>query len=148
MTVKFLTIEHGTPQWHQAVKLRENILRKPLGSVFTPEELEEEKQHTQVVGILNNEIIATAVLVPEGKFLKMQRVVVSDNLRNGNIGSKMITCCEELGRKQGFEIMYCHARNTAVKFYKNNGYKAEGEYFDEDGIPHLKMSKELLNVEL
>ena len=55
---------------------------------FTEEELSEEKEHIQVVGITNDAVVATAVLVPEGLDCKMQRVVVDENLVNKGIGSK------------------------------------------------------------
>lgn len=143
MTGTFKIIAHGTEDWKVAVQLREEILRKPLGSKFTKEELDEEKSHIQVVGIIKNEIIATAVLVPEGKRLKMQRVVVSNQLRSKNIGSEMMAFCESHAKQKGFETMYCHARDSAVNFYLNNSYNGIGEYFDEDGIPHWKMQKSL-----
>jgi predicted GNAT family N-acyltransferase len=141
MKLVFKIVPHASKEWKKAVTLREGILRKPLGSYFTPEELAEEKNHIHVVGIINDNIEATAVLVPEGKQIKMQRVVVSDVHRNLNIGSNMMAFCEEYAMKEGYKIVYCHARNSAVNFYLKNGYLAEGEYFDEDGIPHLKMYK-------
>lgn len=141
MKPTFKTIEHGSAEWTLAVKLREEILRKPLGDYFREEELEEEKNHFQIVGYVNNELIATAVLVPEGLNMKMQRVVVTDNLRNFNIGSLMMAYCEGFARDKNVKVMYCHARDTAVNFYLKNGYKGEGDYFDEDGIPHWKMTK-------
>jgi hypothetical protein len=82
MEAKF--VAHGSNDREKSVKLREDILRKPFGSFFTPEELEEEKFYIQVIGVVQKEVIATAVLVPEEKNLKMQRVVVSDYLRNVN----------------------------------------------------------------
>jgi predicted GNAT family N-acyltransferase len=42
-----------------------------------------------------------------------------------------------------FRTIYCHARDSAVSFYLKNRYMAEGDYFDEDTIPHLKMRKKL-----
>ncbi len=143
MKSSFKIINHGTEDWSLAVKLREDILRKPLGSFFTEEELEDEKNHIHIIGMIASEIIASAVLVPQGAFLKMQRVVVSDHLRRKNIGSQMMAFCESQAKKKGFLIMYCHARDSAVNFYLNNSYKREGEYFDEDGIPHLKMVKRI-----
>lgn len=143
MNPEFKIIAHGSPEWREAVKLREEILRKPLGSVFSPEELDEEKNHIQVVGIVDGLLIATAVLVPEGTIMKMQRVVVSEHLRNSEIGSQMMEFCETYCANKGYNAVYCHARNTAVNFYLKNGYEAEGDYFDEDGIPHLKMKKSL-----
>lgn len=139
----FRIVEHSSDDWRKAIKLREDILRKPLGLIFSQEELDEERNHIQIVGLQNNDIIATAVLVPEQRMLKMQRVVVTDTLRNLNIGSKLMRFCESHALEKGFTSIYCHARDSAVNFYLKNGYSSEGQYFDEDGIPHLKMQKEL-----
>lgn len=144
MEANFSLIKHGSEEWKEAVALRENILRKPLGSFFSEEELEEEKDHFQIIGKIDNLLIATAVLVPESKNLKMQRVVVLDHLRGQNIGSKMMLFCESFAQEKGFELMYCHARDSAVQFYSKNQYSPIGDYFDEDGIPHLKMQKSML----
>ena len=139
----FEEIEFNSPEWKNAVALREKILRAPLGSRFTEEELEEESNHIQIAGFLGQTLIATAVLVPEGSEMKMQRVVVSEDHRNQNIGSRMMEFCEALASDKGIKLIYCHARDTAVNFYLQNDYVKEGEYFDEDGIPHLKMKKHL-----
>lgn len=143
MSVAFKIVTHGSDAWKEAVRLREDILRKPLSSTFTNEELDEERMHIQVVGFLQDKIIATAVLVPEENALKIQRVVVESNLRNQNTGSTMMAYCESYAKGKGYHSMYCHARDSAVSFYLKNGYRPEGDYFEEDGIPHLKMRKEL-----
>jgi predicted GNAT family N-acyltransferase len=88
-------------------------------------------------------VISTAVLVPEGKDYKMQRVVVKQGMQDSGIGSKMMEFCEDYARNQNIRSVYCHARDSAVNFYLKNGYLAEGDYFDEDTIPHLKMRKVL-----
>ena len=137
----FKEIRYRSPEWEVAVKLRERVLRTPLGSKFTIRELEEEKDHIQIAGFLEQELVATAVLVPEGEMIKMQRVAVKENLRNKGMGSELIEYCEGLARDKNFKWMYCHARDTAIKFYTKNNYAREGAYFDEDGIPHLKMAK-------
>lgn len=143
MKPTFKEITHRSAEWTDAVRLREKILREPLGSSFTDQELEEEKYHFQIAGFLDDAIIATAVLVPEGDEMKMQRVVVTENLRSLNIGSEMMTFCEKFASDKNFKVMYCHARDSAVNFYIKNGYTGIGDYFDEDGIPHLKMKKKL-----
>ena len=143
MKPTFKEITHRSAEWTDAVRLREKILREPLGSSFTDQELEEEKYHFQIAGFLDDAIIATAVLVPEGDEMKMQRVVVTENLRSLNIGSEMMTFCEKFASDKNFKVMYCHARDSAVNFYIKNGYTGIGNYFDEDGIPHLKMRKKL-----
>lgn len=139
----FKIVPYQSSAWKDAVELRETVLRKPLGSHFTEEELKEEADHIHVVAYLNDKIVATAALVLDDEGLKMQRVAVNDQLRNRQIGSKMMAFCESYAINNKVASMYCHARNTAVKFYSKNGYHAVGDYFDEDGIPHLKMIKTL-----
>jgi predicted GNAT family N-acyltransferase len=137
--ITFEIISHGTPEYLVAVRLREEILRKSLGLVFLPEELEQEKNHIQIVGVKDDEIIACAVLVPEGVECKMQRVAVRACFQNAGAGSLMMKFCETHAKAQGFKSIYCHARDSAVQFYLKNLYVPEGDYFDEDTIPHLKM---------
>jgi predicted GNAT family N-acyltransferase len=137
----FKEIAYKSPEWTNAVKLREKILREPLGSFFTDQELEEEKNHFQIAGFIDDRIIATAVLVPEDDAMKMQRVVVTETLRGMNIGSEMMAFCEKFALARKSKFIYCHARDSAVNFYIKNGYDGIGDYFDEDGIPHLKMKK-------
>ncbi len=142
-TISFKVISHGSSIYQEAVRLREGVLRKPFGLQFSAEELDNEKHHIQIVGILNDEVIATAVLVPEGDICKMQRVVVKDVLQNQGIGFQLMQFCEDHAQSLRFNTIYCHARDSAVKFYLNNQYIAEGDYFEEDTIPHLKMVKSL-----
>lgn len=136
-------IEYKTPEWIQAVRLRERILREPLGSKFTEQELNDEHDHIQIAGFLNDELVVTAVLVVEGNYMKMQRVAVEEHLQGTGIGSQLLTFCEQIAISHKIKLMYCHARDSAVNFYDKNGYIPEGDYFDEDGIPHLKMKKAL-----
>lgn len=134
---------HGTPDYEAAVTLKETLLRKPLDLIFLPEELAKEKKHTHVIGLMKKEVVATAALVPEKDILKMQRVAIREDLQGQGIGSSMIHFCENYARTHGFKEMYCHARETAVPFYLKNHYFSEGDYFDEDTLPHLKVRKVL-----
>lgn len=62
-------------------------MRKPLGLTFLPEELEAEKDHVQIEGFQDDEVVSTAVLIPEGKTHKIQRVVEKKGLQDSGIGS-------------------------------------------------------------
>ena len=42
-------IDHGTKEYQQMIKLRDDILRKPLGLSFTKEELEAEKNNLLMI---------------------------------------------------------------------------------------------------
>jgi RimJ/RimL family protein N-acetyltransferase/predicted GNAT family N-acyltransferase len=139
----FKIIGYGSREYHQAVSLREEILRKPLNLCFTLEELESEKEHIHIAALLHRELCGTSVLVPEGPACKMQRVAVRADLQNQGIGCKLVEFCEQYAREHGFSSIYCHARGTAIPFYLKNHYVLEGEPFMEDGIPHHQMRKKL-----
>jgi predicted GNAT family N-acyltransferase len=49
----------------------------------------------------------------------------------------------ERARQRGFGRAVLHAQLTAEGFYLKNGYRPEGEVFEEAGIAHRKMSREL-----
>ena len=140
-SISFKIIEHDSPEYKIALHLSEGILRKPLGLTFSQEELEKEKDYIQVAGFIGDDVIATVALVPEGNILKMRRVVVRDDLQKQGIASAMMKFCEEYALRNEFREIYCHARETAVPFYKKNDYLSEGGYFEEQTIPHLKMRK-------
>ncbi|HEY2811291.1 MAG TPA: GNAT family N-acetyltransferase [Rhabdochlamydiaceae bacterium] len=139
----FKIVDYESDDYKKSVALREEILRKPLGSFFTQEELALEKEHIHVAGFLGQELCATAVLVLEGKQLKMQRVAIKAHLQGKGIGSALMCFCEDYAKKHGYASIYCHARETAIPFYLKHQYILEDESFDEDGIPHHKMRKSL-----
>lgn len=144
LSIIFMVISHGSPEYYEAVRLREEVLRKPLGIVFLPGELEKEKDSVHIVGLQGNKVVATVMLTPDGDGFKMRQVVVKAGLQGAGVGSQMMQFCELYAKKLGAHSIYCHARDTAVNFYLKNGYTAEGDYFEEVTIPHLKMKKVLL----
>jgi len=139
--ITFKIINHDTPEYRATVALREEILYKPLGLTILPQDLEEKKDHIHIAGFQEDEVIATVVLVPQGNTCKMQRVAVKTDRQGSGIGSQMIAFCESQAKAQGFQSIYCHAQKSAELFYLKNHYVAEGEYFEEATIPHLKMRK-------
>lgn len=139
----FTLVPHGSDAYLELVALRQEILRTPLGLRFTPEELAAEKDYLHIAAMQGDILCATAMLVPKGTRYKMQRVAVREGLQGQGIGSSMMEYCEAVALERGVHTIYCHARETAVPFYLKLGYIPQGQPFDEQGIPHLKMSKTL-----
>jgi ribosomal protein S18 acetylase RimI-like enzyme len=140
-SMTFKIIEHESSEYQNALYLREDILRKPLGLFLTSEERERDKEHVHIVGFVEDAVCATAVLVPEGDRLKMRQVAVKEGFRGKGFASAMLKFCEEYALGKGFNEIYCHARETAIPFYLKNHYLIEGEPFIETTIPHVKMRK-------
>lgn len=135
-------IEHGSLQYEEAVKLRFQVLRKPLGLEFTQEQLLAEKQYYHIAYFEDGLLKAYLMLVPEtdGK-IKMKQVAVAFDEQGKGIGRELVFASEQFAKQKGFSLMYCHARDTAVPFYKKSGYKVVGDMFTEVTIPHYAMEK-------
>lgn len=71
------------------------------------------------------------------------RVAVARTSRGQHLGSQMMAAVHNFLRKKGADEVTCHAQMTAKPFYDSLGYKVIGKPFDEGGIEHVLMKKEL-----
>ena len=137
-------IDHGSPEYQQMVKLRDDILRKPLGLGFTPEELESEKENLLIAAFEDDEMLGCCMLTPLNKeTLRLRQMAVPSNLQGKGIGASIMSFAENLARDKGYKKMIMHARDTAIGFYEKFGYKISGHEFLELNIPHHIMEKNL-----
>ena len=137
-------IDHGTPEYRLMVKLRDNILRKPLGLRFTEEELEKEKENLLIGAFEDDDILGCCMLVKEThQIVRLRQMAVLNDLQGKGIGRALTVFAENLARDHGYRVMSMHARKNAVGFYEKMGYVINGEEFIELTIPHYIMQKDL-----
>ena len=137
-------IDHGTKEYQQMVKLRDDILRRPLGLTFDPNELEEEKNNLMIGAFEDDNILGCAMLVEESsQIVKLRQMAVLNALQGKGIGRALMQFAENLARDHGYRIITMHARKNAVGFYEKMGYKVKGSEFTEVLIPHYEMEKPL-----
>ena len=137
-------IDYGTPEYAQMVKLRDEILRKPLGKQFTPEELEREKDHLLIAAIEDGTMHGCCMLVTESpRTVRLRQMAVTNNVQRRGIGRALMQFAENLARDHGYEKIVMHARSNAVGFYEKLGYQVRSEMFEELTIPHYVMEKKL-----
>lgn len=138
-------IEFGTPEYDECLALRNEVLRKPLGLEFSPEQIEKEWDQTCLAASDESGRIVACLLLQtlDAHHVKMRQVAVAPDWQSKGIGSQLVKASEQWARRHSFQVMELHARDTAVVFYSKLGYDAEGESFYEVGIPHLRMVKAL-----
>ena len=137
-------IDHGSREYQQMVKLRDDILRRPLGLTFDPTELEEEKNNLMIGAFEDDNILGCAMLVEESsQIVKLRQMAVLNALQGKGIGRALMQFAENLARDHGYRIITMHARKNAVGFYEKMGYKVKGSEFTEVLIPHYEMEKPL-----
>ncbi len=137
-------IEHGTPEYQKMVKLREDILRKPLGLGFTTNELEQEKSNMLIGAFEEEDILGCCMLVEENpEIVRLRQMAVLNDLQGKGIGRAIMHFAENIARDRGYSILSMHARKNAIGFYEKMGYKVTGDEFTEVTIPHYVMEKKL-----
>ena len=137
-------IDHGTTEYQQMVKLRNEILRQPLGLNYAPEELAREKEDILIGAFDDDEMLACCLLTKvDNKTLRLRQMAVQNNLQGKGIGASMMSFAELVARDKGFHTLIMHARKTALGFYEKLGYKVVGDEFIEVTIPHFVMEKKL-----
>jgi predicted GNAT family N-acyltransferase len=143
--MKLCEIEFGTPAYDEAVKLRYKVLKEPLGLDFTPEQLAEEFDQIHLATYTEGlALCAYLLLTPHsGTTIQMRQVAVEPGLQKKGIGKKLVAFSESWSITHGYTEMILHARDTAVPFYLKLGYKKSGKPFEEVGIEHWLMKKNL-----
>jgi len=150
MSIVYKQVKHGSPWYHAALELRDEVLRKPIGLQFPEYQVDLETEDLHVVGLERSsaeekeEIVACLLLHRLGPTeVKMRQVAVRPDRQRRGIGSGLVEACEVVARQHGFRKMVLNSRATAVPFYLAQGYTVVGDEFEEVGIPHFKMWKEI-----
>ncbi|MEO8855278.1 MAG: GNAT family N-acetyltransferase [Ginsengibacter sp.] len=137
-------IDYGTKEYDQMIKLRYEILRKPLKLDFTEEQLQKEKNDILIGAFEEDKILGCCLLTKEDQnTVRLRQMAVANNLQGKGIGASMMNYAENIARDAGYKNIIMHARKTAIGFYEKLGYTVTGNEFTEVSIPHYVMEKRL-----
>ncbi|GAA4318439.1 GNAT family N-acetyltransferase [Flaviaesturariibacter amylovorans] len=137
-------IDHGSAEYDQMVKLREDILRRPLGLHLEQDELEQEKNNILMAAYEDDQMLGCCMLVEEAPdTVRLRQMAVLNDLQGKGIGKALMTFAENLARDRGYKKITMHARKNALGFYEKMGYRKQGTEFQEITIPHYVMEKAL-----
>jgi len=135
-------IELGSAEYEQEVRLRNKILREPLGRRLTEAELAQDAGDHHLGAFSEGRLVGCLVLKPlPDAIIKMRQVAIASDQQGKGVGKRLVEAAEWMAAGLGFHKMILHARETACAFYQNLGYVIEGEIFEEAGLPHFKMTK-------
>lgn len=124
------------------VQLRNDILRRPLGLMFTPEELEKEKHEILIGAFEEEKMLGCCMLVQEElNSVRLRQMAVLNSLQGKGIGRALMQFAENIARDRGYRKITMHARKSAIGFYEKLGYRVSGQEFVEVTIPHFLMEK-------
>jgi predicted GNAT family N-acyltransferase len=142
--LSFTTIIYDTDAYWKVLRMRELVLRLPLGLRYSAEDIIKEESESIFAFSRDNQIAASCQFVLFGHTAKMRQVATSWAFQGQGIGRDLYLYCEDQLKKQGITEVYCHARKIAVPFYQKLKFDIISEEFEEVGIPHVKMKKRIM----
>ena len=87
--------------------------------------------------------LATARLLDKHGRAKIGRVAVIKEARGLGLGLTLMQFVLDEARRRGFTEAVLDSQTYAIPFYSRLGFTAEGEEFDDAGIPHFLMRRKL-----
>lgn len=140
----FQEIEFGSEQYGKECRLRQEVLRLPLGLDLFSKDLSIEVDQKHFGIFENHEIVACLVVSPQSSDgVKLRQMAVAPEVQGSGYGRRLIGLVEGVLLKEGYSSVVLHARESAMGFYRKLGYRALAGLFHEAGIPHRKMIKDL-----
>ena len=141
----FRQIDFGSDEYLQECRLRNEVLRVPIGLNLFDEDLRPEQKQSHF-GLFDQSgaLIACVIVVPSSPTeAKIRQMAVSPAHQRQGYGRRIMRLVEEHLARTGIKRISMHARVTAVGFYRSLGYSTDGDQFMEVGIPHIQMQKAL-----
>ncbi len=80
----------------------------------------------------------------DNRVVQVGRMAVDAEHRRHGVGALVIDALERMAVLRGIIEVVLHAQLPSVKFFERRGYRQEGETFNEEGVPHVRMRKILL----
>jgi predicted GNAT family N-acyltransferase len=145
MTVeRIIEIDGRSTLMPAALGLRHEVFVVEQGVPAELEMDELDRLATHLVAIRAGQVVGTLRILEEGAVAKIGRVAVLAALRRTGIGARLMQRAVESISGKGFSEIVLHAQVSVQSFYQRLGYVAEGDVFDEAGIPHVAMRKRIV----
>ena len=87
--------------------------------------------------------LGTARLLDKAGVAKIGRVALLKDARGRGLGRLLMQAVLDEARRQGFREAVLDSQTYAIPFYERLGFVAEGDEFDDAGIPHYRMRRPL-----
>ena len=105
-----------------------------------PEDVEidqyENSSH-HIIALLDDKFIGTARWRKTENGMKLERFAVLKEKRGLGIGKELVRFILKQIKKES--VIYLHAQDHVISFYKKLGFYSVGDHFYEGGISHQKM---------
>jgi len=137
-------ISYGSEEYRAMCKLRDDVLRKPIGLRLTEAEILRDKNDILLVCIQNEDALACCILTEiNSDTVQLRQMAVAAPYQQKGLGKTLLRFAEKTAKEKHYSAIRMHARQTATGFYQKSGYTVVGDGFTEVGIPHYEMEKSI-----
>ena len=104
------------------------------------DELDPDAQH--VLAFIDGVPVGTGRITSQGR---IGRMAVLSEYRGHGVGREILLALVEMGRNYGIDRLCLSAQCHAIPFYERMGFVAQGDIYEEAGIPHRWMEQPLIS---
>jgi len=127
-----------------ALVVRRNVFIEEQG---VPEQIEmdgKDEDAIHFVATADGEPVGTARLREVGSGVgKVERVAVVADRRDDGIGRELMRTLEATAAQRDIDRLVMHAQTHVEEFYRRLDYETTSDVFEEAGIDHVEMEKDL-----
>ena len=130
--------------WPEVAALRTRVFVDEQG---VPPEIEQDTADATAVHVLSRDaagrVVATGRLLVDGATARIGRMAAAAEVRGRGHGAAVLDELHRQAARHGATAVELHAQLPARRFYERAGYAAVGEVYEEAGIAHVTMRREL-----
>jgi predicted GNAT family N-acyltransferase len=118
-----------------------------VGEQGVPPEIEQDDADAWAVHVLSRDdagrVVATGRLLVRGARGSIGRMAADAGVRGRGHGAAVLAELHRQAVQRGVTEIELHAQVTARRFYERAGYTVVGEEYEEAGIRHITMTRQL-----
>lgn len=128
-----------SPLFEEIREIRRHVFIQEQGVSPANEFDETDREAVHFLAWLDGAAVGTARLYGEGAVARIGRVAVLASARGRGVGIAIMEQALLEARRLGYDEVVLHAQTRVRVFYERLGFQAEGDAYEEEGIPHVSM---------
>jgi N-acetylglutamate synthase-like GNAT family acetyltransferase len=128
--------------------LRQAVLRTPIGSTYTLDQLLDERNdfHVGLYPTSGDRAIGCCLIRKIEKWYQMRQVAIAPDYQGLGLGQRLVAYFEAYALANGIKQCYIEARDSAVSFYQKRGYHLTETTFlnEESSLENFRLEKYLV----
>jgi predicted GNAT family N-acyltransferase len=136
---------HSTKELNDAYTVRKKVFveEQQVPPELEVDEYENQSEHFVAYNEQHIPVGAGRLRPLSNMEAKVERICVAQSERRNKLGARIMQVLENVAQEKGIQTLLLHSQDHAERFYRSLGYQTISEPFDEAGIIHVKMKKEL-----